>query len=83
MDMDLMYETVEIINLKNLINEKTFFYKLYSEFNATKQNIIAVSINKKSLVSSKKIIGLSENGKFLGEWPDGFFDERFIEKGLL
>ena len=55
--------------------------KLYAKFQArdSKINVIAISIDNKSRVSSKKTIALAKDGEFEVEWPDGFFDDRFKE----
>ena len=39
-------------------------------------------MDKRKKTSFCKKIKLTDDGEFIGEWPDGFFDERFDEIGI-
>jgi len=65
--------------LPKLLTDKNLYHKIYS---LCAVKIAAVTINPKTRVSFKERIILSNKGDFIGEWPDGFFEERFQELGI-
>ena len=71
--------------LGELLKNKDFYLTLYAALEEEDSKIIpiAVTMNKKRKISEIKIINLNVDGEFTEDWPDGFFDERFVELGLL
>ena len=67
------------------INNRDFIQNLYQALKDENAKIqpIAVTINKKTKLSTSYLINLNKDGEFIEEWPDGFFDERFVELGIL
>lgn len=61
----------------NILDEQSNF-SIYSDINI--HVIEKLSSRRRSLCSTLKI---TSNGEFDGEWPGGFFEERYIEKGLI
>jgi predicted ATPase len=71
--------------LGELLKKRDFYLSLYAALEEENSKIIpiAVTMNKKRKISEIKIINLNVDGEFTEDWPDGFFDERFVELGLL
>ena len=67
--------------MKDTEFSKKLFVELIKE-NAVIQPL-AVTLDKKTKTSIIKNINLRADGKFIDDWPDGFFEERYKEKGLL
>jgi len=44
--------------------------------------INVVTMNKKERKSENKLLKITPSGNFKGKWPEGFFEERFVELGI-
>ena len=44
--------------------------------------INVITTNKKELKSQNKLLKITPSGNFNGDWPEGFFEERFVELGI-
>ncbi len=56
-----------------------FYNNLYTLVNENKISVTAISINSHLATSSVSLIQLTNEGNYIGEWPDGFFPERHEE----
>ena len=44
--------------------------------------INVITTNLKEPKSQNKLLKITPSGNFNGDWPEGFFEERFVELGL-
>ena len=44
--------------------------------------INVITTNKKELKSQNKLLKITPSGNFNGDWPEEFFEERFVELGI-
>ena len=74
----------DLDEMKKILQDPDFFDKLFNAFSEESIKIqpLAVSMDKRKKTSFCKKIKLTDDGELIGEWPDGFFDERFDEIGI-
>lgn len=78
------FKDKDLRELKEIFRETDFYDKLFHSLTEEKIKIqpLAISMDKRKKTSFCKKIKLTDDGEFIGEWPDGFFDERFDEIGI-